>query len=927
MRSENSLKYRDEGRIHSGRVYLLYYAALFFLTFFAGIGLWFFIEGKTIISLPDGLQQHLTALSYWGEYLRKTAADFLHSGKLNLTMWDASLGFGSDVLTSLHYYCVGDPLALISAFVPQDRTEYLYAALTIIRIYLAGCAFSYFARKRGCGYSAILIGAVTYTTCGFIMLSGVMHPLFINAMIYLPLIAAGIDKIFDNGSPALYIAVTAMSGVTNFYFFYILAIIQFIYAVLEYFRRYRKFRIKEVLSLLMKFIFFYTAGTMSALIVLLPNIEAVLSSNRYSVDRIFSFFYPLYYYLVLPGSALLSYSSYMTSVDTVLALNAVSMAMVILLFIKKGREFREEKIAVILSSVLMCLPVFGKLMNGMAYESNRWNFAVPLLTSFIAAHMYPVIMDLTEKERKKFIFSIVLYFEISLVCVLLTLNFFIVSLIIFLLTGIIIAFFSGKKLPEKALRPVLIILIVICTAANGYNLYMYDDKQLLDLYTTPGTSDSTLRTDSPLQVLADLPYDGFARYDSTGSCVKVNSSMLSGVNSTSSYLSLSSPYISSFKKAISLCAPLENYISDLDRRCIPDKLMSVRYFIVTEDKAGLRPCSFTKQAGEYTDSSGIRYLIYEDPDCLPLAYTYSRYIPEDSFYALSAAGRQEALLQGVVLNDCDMAECRPQDPDDKSSVCEPQSTDGLTVQPGRITVTKNNSHTSVNIGNSVNAECYLEINGLEYQPAEGSYSGKGNSEGSQNSLLMKLFPKTEASELDISGNDLLTEFICFSREASYYDGSKDFLFNLSGSGSEVTLTFRSCGMYSFDSMNIISQPLDDIDSKVSALKEDTLENVVIDGNTITGDIDLDTSKFLLYSIPYSKGWTAYVDGQKAELRNANIMFMGLELAPGSHHIVLKYCTPGLKAGAIISACGVAAFTVMLIIYAKKKKDPARKEKL
>ena len=41
-------------------------------------------------------------------------------------MWDMNIGYGSDILTTLHYYVIGDPLTLLSVFVPAEHTETLY---------------------------------------------------------------------------------------------------------------------------------------------------------------------------------------------------------------------------------------------------------------------------------------------------------------------------------------------------------------------------------------------------------------------------------------------------------------------------------------------------------------------------------------------------------------------------------------------------------------------------------------------------------------------------------------------------------------------------------------------------------------------------------------------------------------------------------
>ena len=94
--------------------YLLYTIA------FAGIALFlymrFYLNGKSLIWSHDGVPQHLNSLAYYGRYLRKILHTLFIEHKLSIPMWDLNIGYGSDILTTLHYYVIGDPLTLLSVF-------------------------------------------------------------------------------------------------------------------------------------------------------------------------------------------------------------------------------------------------------------------------------------------------------------------------------------------------------------------------------------------------------------------------------------------------------------------------------------------------------------------------------------------------------------------------------------------------------------------------------------------------------------------------------------------------------------------------------------------------------------------------------------------------------------------------------------------
>ena len=109
----------------------------------------YFWDGdRTFVWAQDGLKQHYRALSYYSKWLRELIFRFfgLRGG---LPLYSFSIGYGSDILTTLHYYAIGDPLNLLCIFVPEKSMLYLYEFLILLRFYLAGIAFSYYCFYRG----------------------------------------------------------------------------------------------------------------------------------------------------------------------------------------------------------------------------------------------------------------------------------------------------------------------------------------------------------------------------------------------------------------------------------------------------------------------------------------------------------------------------------------------------------------------------------------------------------------------------------------------------------------------------------------------------------------------------------------------------------------------------------------------------------
>jgi uncharacterized membrane protein YfhO len=103
--------------------------------------------------------------------------------------------------------------------------------------------------------------------------------------------------------------------------------------------------------------------------------------------------------------------------------------------------------------------------------------------------------------------------------------------------------------------------------------------------------------------------------------------------------------------------------------------------------------------------------------------------------------------------------------------------------------------------------------------------------------------------------------------------------------------------------------------QVLELNKSALSNINQSNNFIEGDITLEKKGMMVLSIPFSKGWSGYDNGEKVDLLRGNVMYTALQLNAGVHHIVLKYETPYLKVGTIISITAFLIF-IGIIIYNK-----------
>lgn len=149
-----------------------------------------------------------------------------------LPQWDFSIGLGSDILTTLHFYAIGDPLDLLSIACPAKYAAYLYSLLSLFRLYLAGLSFGAFCFiKKQNHVSSITVGSLVYVFTLFGMFIVSHHPFFALPMIFLPLLLLGVEQIAAGKRPYLFIVTVFLAAISNFYFFYMLALFTAIYTL------------------------------------------------------------------------------------------------------------------------------------------------------------------------------------------------------------------------------------------------------------------------------------------------------------------------------------------------------------------------------------------------------------------------------------------------------------------------------------------------------------------------------------------------------------------------------------------------------------------------------------------------------------------------------------------------------------------------
>lgn len=904
-------------RRHPNLSWLTLYTLLFILIAGATVG-WMLCFKKSLIWNVDGLSQHYNALLYFRQWGRTLLSGLLH-GEFKIPLWDLSLGQGSDILSTLHYYSFGDPLNLFSVLVPLRFMEVYYSFLCVFRVWLAGLSFALFCRHRKKARWVVLCGSLAYAWC-YWSVAALRHPFFINPLIYFPLILLGIDKIFDKERPYVFILSLALAAISNGYFFYTVCIFMVLYAVLRYVTLHKGFRLADALGWLGRFAGYSVIGLAMAGLVFLPFAFSVLQAGRLSVDNtipvLYSFsFYEKYFTGFLSGEA---------GFWTELGFTGIGVLATVLLFIRK--EKTTLKIGFILMNLFMLIPYCGHLLNGFAYACNRASWAFPFLMAFLLVEMLPTLFDLSDKQKKITFLILSVYALLCLIGVSGRTKAVFSAAVIMLLTAALVLFVVSEP---KRIKAVLVVSLTLSLSVQAiYRNSFFDNNYTSNIYTDFRVANATYAVRSAAAGLSSYAGGETVRYDQWNTGDVDNIAWHHGLYGTSFYWSVANPHLAELQHSLFLNHPFDQRYYDLDSRTLLDNLFGAKYFIT--GNPAFVPYGFE-------DTGHLLYadcLLYQNKQPTGLATLYSTQISKEEYDRMSMARRQQALLQTAVLNDGAL----PSAELSFSDVVPEQTvtlSEGITVDGTQYHVTVPQATLTFSFDPTPNSETYLVLEGLDFHGIhpvdllkETGWKGYNLWRKAKTYYDNLAWSEATSMYLNISSGNRKKEINYITPKDPFYCGKHDFAVNLGYTEKgmdSIELTFRSVGDYQITKAYVVSQPLDELPNYEAVRNYPLCSETVLSCNALSTTVQAKKESVVCFSVPYSEGWSATVDGEPAEVYQTNIAFTGVKVPVGEHTVVLNYLTPGLRLGLILSAGGVGSFVILIAVWETVKKRNRRRK--
>ena len=856
----------------------------------------FFTEGKSFVwgaGVEDGLSQHFSALAYYGEALREFFRNLL-AGHPKLVMWDMSLGYGADILSTLNYYAIGDPLNLLYGFVSPKNTETMYDFMILL------------------SYGTV-IGALVYVFSGFCFRLGLRHPFFINPMIYFPLLCLGIEKIYQRERPYVFIFAVCVSAMSNYYFLYMLTIFAVIYAWIRFYKYTEENKMKNFCLTILKFGMYYTLGIAMAAVILLPSVIGFLGNGRYGngADWKSLIVYPGKYYLLFIEN-FIGYGN-MGSNTNAGYLPIVGIVVLFTLFSQRMKH-KKYRAAFIASIIALILPIFGYAFNGFSYANNRWAFALSFIVALLTAEMYPRLFVMSKRQQIGIGAGIIIY---TVFCIIVNASGeeILKNKGIMAACGLIAVFYIlllifqrlGYDAQKRIVRVSMAILLLISVGVHGY--YRFDPKgyAYTQEFMDQGQAYRTLKEDN-IRMLSKVNDPSVYRVHAEGYRYK-NYGLINHLNTISGYYSITAKCVTDTIKGYdTLGMQYADKYKGVDQRLGLLSLAGVKYITVAHNSQVAKDVSSKGDVpyGVEKQNKKGNITLYKNKYALPFAYAYDSYMTEQQYEQLNGIGKEQAMLAQIVLN---------QHPADKE-IQHNEQRNGPDIQTislpeTRISSPKGKKYADITVPVEKDKETYLYFKNLVYH-------GKKN--GDDKFILTG---RKGTKGILVTQNDVQQKIHIQSTFNPYYFGRKDYIVKINHQTSKakekVRLNFLSPGEYEFDDISLITVPKKDVLARLKERKENSMKQIQYEGNHFRGVYHAKKDQILCVTIPYSKGWKATVNGNRTKIYKANGMFMGIIMKKGTQSVKLDYETPGLKIGAWISLVAWIGLGIYGLYFEKYRK--------
>ncbi|BDR56418.1 membrane protein [Xylocopilactobacillus apis] len=814
------------------------------MIYFIAIGVHPF--GNNTIMTVDLGQQYIDFFGLFHDTLLHHPSSFFYS---------FSKDIGGDMLGVWSYYLLS-PLNLIFLFFSKENLDVAVLIITLLKYGLMSSSFYYFGSKTTKVSKKILIPvSISYSLSGF-FIANQFNLMWLDAGYLLPLIALGIFKIFQKGKINLYVFTLAAILIINYYMGYMICIFAVLYFIYLSTINYHTF--KELLNKTVKFfIGSLISGLLAAMILLPTFFQLTQSKGSYTIKQIhWKFEYSPLKMITKFNIGAYNFDAISSGYPNIFIPSLILAVAILYFFIKKiPLRCRFSALLITLFMIFsMCFEPLDLLWHGFQFPvwyPYRFSYIFIFWLLILGLNSFEYIKEIKINQLiiPSILFITITYASLFYRTKISYLNYIIISLtaIFFIISITLLGGIINQYPILKKITPFLIIFEVIVNAYVSLSRIGFISHSEYARYVK--SSEHTLNK------IKNKDHD-FYRIGKSFERTN-NDAMLLDFNGTDQFNSMLEP------KTSNLYAQLGQPQSEGDviygnGNVFTDSFLGIKYFLNSNshNKNVFKPIGTRSDIQNYGNFFNDHEIsIKENPYVLTNGFLVSDKVLKTDLALINPIMNYNSIYNSFSSNKnyqdlflpfysyteklINLKEKRTNSFDTYTKINR--------LKPAKIIIS---------LTPKTNDPYYVSLNGdLSDNKVKYSVNGKviEQDQTIQNTIVQSIFQnqknKVVNYELDINANKI-----------NLYD-----------------LSF-----YFMDTTKFLIQN--------NHLQNSQLKIINHTSNKIIGNIDVKQKKenTLFYSIPYAKGWNAFVDGKKVRINKAFKNFIAIKLSTGKHSIKIEY---------------------------------------
>lgn len=824
-------------------------------------------------------------------------------------------------------YYLASPFSLVVMLFPRSHMVDALLVMQLLKVGTASVTFCWYMRraKRTSPYTS-LIFAILYSLMSY-MIVQLMDPMWLDGLIYLPIICRGIEQLVDNKKWLLFIIPLALMFMANFYIGWMIAIFCCVYFLGYYFFLSAETKPFSFTHFFLSGVKFASGGVLAAVCsawLLIPLYNSLslgkleFSDPSYKMKTQFDFID--FFVNLLPNV----YDTCRPEGSPVIYCGVLTMILIPLFFFNTNIKLKQKigygllSLTIILSMYMSTVDLVWHGFQVPNWLPYRYSFIFSFLLLVMAAQAFERIEGIKFKEIGIVFFLIIAYVfyidkqnpvvtangkDIEKINILATVWFTV------LITGVhALLLYAHKKFYRVKPVPIAIAAVVLVelTVSTTYTMYQIDRDVA---YSTRSSYNRyiTLGRNTVNKIYENDSFEDSGVY-------RIEKNFQRTVNDAMAFGSFGLAHSSSTLNA----APIQflrrlgfsyggHYIRYQGATYVTDALFGIKYVMEKstipekEEKDedaeyvdGSKPDEEEEKEVEVAvskhykdhpvfangDSKEIMY-VYENPYALPIGFMADNAVADVHFDSWENPFENQNVLLSSLLSGEEQDFFKPIEIKD--------------ILPENAKPSTYGNHTKY-------------VPRIEGENSHIEYLFDAPTED----MIYMYFPSSYERKVNLWLNK---DFLAY-----YYEGGNMSIQPLGrySEGEEVslitTITEKNEVLFKDNYIYYLDEEM--FAEAIEELRSQPLEIESFKENHIKGSVTAKEDGILFTSISWEPGWKIYVDGKRTEPVELADALIGIPVAAGTHTVEMKFFPKGMTIGIVLSLLGIA--TLVLIWFYEKK---------